>query len=140
MKLALTLAATLLASSATFAAQQHGGHSGHGGHTTKASPARKQTRQTPAKKRRAERTVIGYISDSHCGLKHMEGMGDDAACTLKCVEGGGKFVLADRARNVVYELVGDSQEKARGFAGKKVKVTGHVDGKTIHATKIEAAS
>jgi hypothetical protein len=41
------------------------------------------------------RTLIGFISDNHCGLKHMAGMGDDKFCTLTCVKNG-KFVLADR--------------------------------------------
>ena len=30
----------------------------------------------------AEKTVVGYVSDNHCGLKHMAGMGDDKSCTL----------------------------------------------------------
>ena len=25
----------------------------------------------------AEKTLIGYVSDNHCGLKHIAGMGDD---------------------------------------------------------------
>jgi formate hydrogenlyase subunit 6/NADH:ubiquinone oxidoreductase subunit I len=69
-------------------------------------------------------------------------MGDAKACTLKCVEGGGQFILADRSRKVVYSLNKDAQEKAREFAGQKVKVTGHLDAKAkaIHVTKIEAAA
>jgi hypothetical protein len=42
----------------------------------------------------AERSLVGFISDNHCGLKHMAGMGDDKSCTLMCVQHG-KFVLAD---------------------------------------------
>lgn len=42
----------------------------------------------------AERTLTGYVSDNHCGLKHMAGMGDDKSCTLMCVKDG-KFVLAE---------------------------------------------
>jgi hypothetical protein len=90
--------------------------------------------------KKKETTVTGFISDSHCGLKHMDGMGDEKACTLKCVEGGGHFVLADREGKVVYTLDKDSQNKAKDFAGQKVKVTGHVTGKSIHVTKIDAAS
>ena len=88
----------------------------------------------------AETTVVGYISDSSCGLKHMSGMGDDKSCTLMCVKGGSKFVLADRDHKVVYRLDNTGQEKAREFAGQKVKVTGRVTGKTIKVTSIEAAS
>jgi hypothetical protein len=90
--------------------------------------------------KKKESTVVGFISDSHCGLKHMDGMGDEKACTLKCVEGGGQFVLADREGKVVYTLDKDGQNKAKEYAGQKVKVTGHVTGKSIHVTSIEAAS
>ena len=85
-------------------------------------------------------TVTGYISDSSCGLKHMEGMGDDKSCTLMCTKGGnGKFVLADRDGKTVYSLDKAGQAKARDFAGQKVKVTGRVKGKSISVTSIEAA-
>ncbi len=87
-----------------------------------------------------EKSFVGYISDSHCGLKHMKGMGDDKACTLMCVKGGSKFVLADRDHKRVYRLDQSGQDKAREFAGQKVKVTGRVVGKTIRVTAIEAAS
>lgn len=89
-----------------------------------------------------ERTIIGYIGDSQCGLEHPMNMGDAKECTLKCVKGGGKFILADRANKVVYQLDSDAQAKAPAFAGQKVKVTGHVNAKTksIHVMKIEAAS
>lgn len=83
--------------------------------------------------------MFGYISDNHCGLKHMSGMGDDKSCTLMCVKNG-KFVLADRDHKRVYQLDKTGQKKAREFAGQKVKVTGRVTGKTIRVTAIEAAS
>src|SRR5206468_9140014 len=86
-----------------------------------------------------QRTLIGFISDNHCGLKHMKGMGDDKSCTLMCVKNG-KFVLADRDHKRVYQLDKTGQEKAREFAGQKVKVIGRVTGKTIHVTSIEATS
>src|SRR5438094_704011 len=87
-----------------------------------------------------EKSFVGYISDSHCGLKHMKGMGDDKSCTLMCVKGGSKFVLADRDHKRVYRLDQAGQDKARDFAGQRVKVTGRVSGKTIRVTAIEAAS
>jgi len=88
----------------------------------------------------ADTSIVGYISDSSCGLKHMSGMGDDKNCTLVCVKGGGKFVLADRDHKRVYQLDKVGQEKAREFAGQKVKVTGRVVGKTIRVSAIEAAT
>ena len=83
----------------------------------------------------AAKTVIGYISDSSCGLQHMGGM-DDKDCTLMCAKNG-KFILADRDHKVVYQLDRTGQEKAREFAGQKVKITGRIAGKTIRVTAIE---
>lgn len=89
-----------------------------------------------------EKTVVGYISDSMCGLADHKSMnmGDDKECALKCVEGGAKFILADRDHKTAYTLDAAAQEKAREFAGQKVQVTGQVDAKakTIQVTKIEA--
>ena len=83
-----------------------------------------------------ETTFVGYISDSTCGLKHMSGMGDDKSCTLACKT---KLVLADRDHKKVYQLDQAGQDKAKEFAGQKVKVTGTLNGKTIRVTSIEAA-
>jgi hypothetical protein len=95
------------------------------------------TQKTKAKSA-AAKTVVGYISDSSCGLQHMSGM-DEKDCTLMCVKNG-KFALADRDHKVVYQLDQAGQEKAREFAGQKVKITGHITGKTIRVTTIEAAT
>jgi hypothetical protein len=84
-----------------------------------------------------QRTVVGFISDNHCGLKHMEGMESDKACVLMCVPNG-KFVLADRDHKKVYQLDKTGQDKAREFAGQKVKITGRITGKTIRVIAIEA--
>jgi hypothetical protein len=91
-----------------------------------------------AQKKVQEKTVVGYISDSHCGLKHMEGMESDKACVLMCVANG-KFVLADRDHKKVYQLDKVGQDKAREFAGQKVKITGRITGKTIRVIAIEFA-
>ncbi|MCA1592487.1 MAG: DUF5818 domain-containing protein [Acidobacteria bacterium] len=119
-KLTLLFASILLATGMAFAAPAHGEHG------------------AKATKNAKEKSVVGYISDNHCGLKHMESMGDEKSCTLACAKNG-KLVLADRDQKVVYNLDRAGQAKAREFAGQKVKVTGRVTGKTIHVTKIEAA-
>lgn len=98
------------------------------------------TAQNSNSKAQTTTSVVGYISDSMCGLKHMSGMGDDKSCTLVCVKGGSQFVLADRDNKKVYKLDKTGQEKAREFAGQKVTVTGRVTGKTIRVTSIEPAS
>ena len=98
------------------------------------------TAQNSNNKAQTASSVVGYISDSMCGLKHMSGMGDEKSCTLACVKGGSQFVLADRDHKKVYRLDKAGQEKAREFAGQKVTVTGRVTGKTIRVTAIEPAS
>lgn len=123
-RLTLLFAAILLSTGIVFTTTAHEGHD-HGAKATASAPK--------------DVEVVGYVSDSMCGLHHMAGMGDDKSCTLACVKGGSKFVLADREHKVVYQLDKASQEKAREFAGQKVKVTGRVTGKTIQVTKIEAA-
>jgi hypothetical protein len=94
------------------------------------------TQKTKAKTA-AAKTVVGYISDSSCGLQHMAGM-DEKDCTLMCAKKG-KFVLADRDHKVVYQLDRAGQEKALEFAGQKVKITGRITGKSLRVTSIEAA-
>lgn len=84
-------------------------------------------------------TFKGKISDAMCGLKHSMAGASDKDCTLQCVKGGSKFVLADVANKKVYEL--DDQTKPREFAGASVVITGSLqkDGKTIHVSSIAAA-
>ena len=84
-----------------------------------------------------EKTFVGSISDDMCGLKHMMPGESDKDCTLECVKSGSKFVLADAAHQKVYKL--SDQEKPREFAGRKVKVTGTLQGDTIQVSSIAAA-
>ena len=79
---------------------------------------------------------VGSISDDMCGLKHMMPGQSDKDCTLECVKGGSKFVLADSANNKVYKL--SDQEKPKDFAGQKVKITGTLKGDTLDVISIEA--
>jgi hypothetical protein len=83
-----------------------------------------------------EKGFVGNISDDMCGLKHMMPGQSDKDCTLECVKGGSKFVLADVAKQKVYKL--SDQEKPRAFAGQKVKVTGTLQGDTIQVSSITA--
>jgi hypothetical protein len=89
-----------------------------------------------------ERTIVGYISDSMCGLDHKAmNMGEDRDCATRCADGGARFAIADQAHKAVYLLDDAAQPKAREFAGQKVRVTGRLDAKakTIVVTKIEPA-
>lgn len=93
-------------------------------------------------------TFRGEIMDSMCASMGGHDPGGYQAththtpkdCTLACVKAGSKFVLYNRARKTTQQL--DDQDKAREFAGQKVKVTGTYDrsSKTIHVKNIEAAS
>lgn len=85
-----------------------------------------------------EKTLVGYISDSSCGLQHMAGM-NDKDCTLMCAKNG-KFVFADREHKLVYQLDKTGQGKASEFAGQKVRVKGRIVGKTIRVTAMEAVT
>ena len=82
-----------------------------------------------------QQTFTGAISDSMCGAQHMmEGSAKD--CTLKCVEGGSKFILVD-SKGKIYQL--SDQTKPRAFAGANVKVTGTLNGDTITVSSIVTA-
>jgi hypothetical protein len=97
-------------------------------------------------------TLRGSISDSQCAFnvhsdarshewmirKNVGGSHDDKSCTLHCARDlGGQYVLVLKDKDDVYRL--DDQVQAEAFAGKKVRATGTVDGKThtLHLQKIE---
>ena len=95
----------------------------------------------------AGKVFNGEIMDDMCAQagshtemqKMMKSMGNDAkTCTVECVKLGGKYVLYDGASKTSYQL--DPQDKAKDFAGQKVKVTGTSDGGVIHVKSIEPAS
>lgn len=93
-------------------------------------------------------TFRGQIADTQCALNihsltrsHAEMLkskatgGTEGSCATYCVRYlGGDFVLSSKGE--VYRL--DNQEKAREFAGQKVKITGSLEPKsrTIHLIEI----
>jgi hypothetical protein len=95
------------------------------------------------------KTYSGEIADSQCALNvhsltrsHEEMLksksmgGTSRNCTLYCIQYlGGDFVLS--SGDDVFRL--DDQEKAKQFAGMKVKVMGNFDPKTkmIHVENVE---
>lgn len=85
-------------------------------------------------------TVAGYIGDSMCGLRHgplPKSAEEQRECTLQCVADGSRFILADRDNRKVYQL--DDQTAPRPFAGKRVVVTGKLDGDSLREETIAAA-
>ena len=71
---------------------------------------------------RKVKTFRGEISDKLCGLSHPELIGDARQCTLDCVRAGSRFVLADREKGLVLDLLGKTIPEE--WAGKQVKVLG----------------
>ena len=88
-------------------------------------------------------TFVGFISESDCGPDHavMLATGKmgttDRECTLKCVRMGSVFGFVDESRKTFFQL--DDQEKPRPFAGRRVRVTGRLEGDTLFLAAIEAA-
>lgn len=87
-------------------------------------------------------TVIGYISDSMCGLDHSDMQAKHggvaqysaAVCAKECVEGGAKYVLADREGNKTYNL--KDQKKVAKFAGQRVQIRGSLKEDVLDPDKI----
>ena len=70
--------------------------------------------------------VTGYIVDTSCSTK--KGMMGDEACAKRCIERGSPAVIAtDEGK--IYKIA--NQDKVVSSAGKKVTVTGKIDGDTI---------
>jgi uncharacterized caspase-like protein len=86
----------------------------------------------------------GEIMDSLCAkdgshdkmMSEMKSMGrEKQSCTQKCVQLGGKYVLFDSAKKMVYRL--DDQDKAEPFAGQQVRVKGTLEKNKIKIRSIE---
>jgi uncharacterized protein DUF5818 len=92
--------------------------------------------RVPASSRQV--VIAGNIGDSMCGLRHgrsAKSAAEERECTLQCVSDGSKFILADRINRKVYEL--EDQTSPRRFAGRKVRVTGEIEGKSLRVESIE---
>lgn len=90
-------------------------------------------------------TFTGEVTDTFCAqngshdqmMAKMATMGRDKdTCTKKCTQIGAKYVLYDEAQKRTYKL--EDQSKAEAFAGKKVRVSGTLDGDAIRVANIEA--
>jgi Protein of unknown function (DUF5818) len=91
-------------------------------------------------------TFTGEITDTLCAkagshdqmMQDMKSMGrDKTSCTQKCIQLGAKYVLFDASKGIVYNL--DDQDRAEKLAGRKVRVSGILQKKSIKVTSIEAA-
>jgi len=83
-----------------------------------------------------KKTVTGVITDEMCGNDHkMMNVKPDAKCVTECIKMGSKYALL--SGSTVYTL--SDQKAPASLAGKKVNVTGLVDGKNIQVTSITEA-
>ena len=90
-------------------------------------------------------TFRGEVTDTFCAhngshtemMTKMTSMGrDKVTCAKECANIGAKYVLYDEAQRRAYKL--DDQAKAEAFAGKKVRVSGTLDGDEIRVASFEA--
>ena len=84
----------------------------------------------------ADKSWTGVISDSNCGLKHSTPSDAAAACVATCVKGGAKYTFVTGGK--LYQL--DPQDKITpNLAGRMARITGTLEGETIHVTSAAAA-
>lgn len=84
----------------------------------------------------APTTVTGVLTDDMCTGKHMMPGKTDADCVRACVKDGAKFVVV--AGGKTYILKG-KEDKLNALAGKKIVVTGELQGKTLTVAEVKAA-
>jgi hypothetical protein len=77
--------------------------------------------------------VTGYVVDKNCASKK-EMLGDEA-CAKRCIGRGAPAVLATEDGKI-YTI--SNQDKVKDVAGKKVTVTGKVEGDSITVDSVKA--
>ena len=86
-----------------------------------------------------DQTMEGTLSNTHCGLKHSAPNASEAGCVNACIGAqNAKYALV--VGDKVYTLEGGDKAEYQKLAGLSTKVTGHVDGMTIHVTSVAAGS
>jgi hypothetical protein len=81
-------------------------------------------------------TMTGVLTDIMCTKKHMMPGKRNADCVRECVKEGAKYVVVSSGK--VVELFGKEQQLS-DLAGKRVKVSGEMKGKTLVVAQVEAA-
>lgn len=86
-----------------------------------------------------DQTLEGTLSNTHCGLKHSTPDPSGAACVNACIGAhNAKYALV--VGDKVYTLEGGETAQYQKLAGLSAKVTGQVDGMTIHVTSVSEGS
>jgi hypothetical protein len=78
----------------------------------------------------------GFISDEHCGARHMDGSQASTDCVTSCVKSGAAPVFVGMDKKV-YKL--SDRSKVTAFYGKKVTITGTMQGDTVTIESVAAA-
>jgi hypothetical protein len=83
-------------------------------------------------------TYEGMVTCSRCGARHAAALGQTAAdCARICVRGGASFALVKA--DAIYLLDGDLSVLGR-LAGKRARVVGELNGKTIKISSVASES
>jgi hypothetical protein len=77
---------------------------------------------------------VGYVTDSMCTSKGVKAM-TNAECVKKCIDAGAKYVLYDTYTKKVYQL--DPQSDVAEHATHHVRITGTLEGDTIHVESVK---
>jgi hypothetical protein len=86
-----------------------------------------------------DQTLEGTLSNTHCGLKHATADAKAATCVNGCVSSqNAKYALV--VGDKIYTLEGGDKAVYQKQAGLATKVTGHVDGTTIHVSSVAAGA
>jgi hypothetical protein len=78
-------------------------------------------------------TFSGVITDARCGPRHTDRTKSASECARACVGNGSRYTIVDGDRK--YELTGELRQVGE-FAGRRVTVTGNLDGETIKVSSV----
>ena len=84
----------------------------------------------------AQQEWTGYISDTHCGVAHMDGSKTSIDCVTTCVKGGQAPVFVTMDKKI---LKITDPAKVMSFLGQKVAVTGKLAGENLIIASVKAA-
>ena len=77
--------------------------------------------------------ISGWVSDSKCGAKGASA--SHADCAKKCASEGASLVIVnDKDKSIVAV---DNQEALKGHEGHHVRVTGSMNGDSLHVDKVQ---
>jgi hypothetical protein len=98
--------------------------------------------------RAEEKTLIGKISDSLCGMSHAEMAAkqgskiSDRDCVIACLnystENSPKLVVVEKSGKI-YQIANQKFPGLIRRAGESLTITGDVTGMTVTITKVESA-